>query len=139
VPLIADEDFIEMLIVAGPGPAPARPVSVDLPELRAPLPDSFIADHDAALQHQLLDLTKAQREPGDTAIHSGRLSPAGTGVPCTTMQRSRPPILAATRQTHQLDSASPTDVFADGANGFTVRVAALRCVACRRSGVFDLR
>ena len=59
-----DEDFIEMPFVAGPGaPAPAQPVGIDLPELRAPLPDGLVADHDAALQHQLLDLTKAQREP----------------------------------------------------------------------------
>jgi hypothetical protein len=57
-----DEDFIEMSFVARPGPAPAQPVGVDLPELRAPLPDGFVADHDAALQHQLLDLTKAQRD-----------------------------------------------------------------------------
>ncbi len=39
VPLIFDDDFIEMPRVAGPGPAPAQPVGVDLPELRAPLPD----------------------------------------------------------------------------------------------------
>ena len=60
VPLIFDDDFIEMPFVARPGPAPAQPVSVDLPK-RAPLPDGFVADHDAALQHQLLDPTKAQR------------------------------------------------------------------------------
>jgi hypothetical protein len=52
-----------MPFVARPGPAPAQPVGVDLPGLRAPLPDGFVADHDAALQHQLLDLTEAQREP----------------------------------------------------------------------------
>src|SRR6185295_1672322 len=63
VPLIFDDDFIEMPRVAGPGPAPAQPVGVDLPELRAPLPDGFVADHDAALQPLLLELTKAQREP----------------------------------------------------------------------------
>ena len=59
--MIFDDDFIEMPFVARPGPAPAQPVGVDLPGLRAPLPDGFVADHDAALQHQLLDLTKAQR------------------------------------------------------------------------------
>jgi len=63
VPLIFDDDFIEMPFVARPGPAPAQPVGVDLPERHALLPDGFVADHDAALQHQLLDLTKAQREP----------------------------------------------------------------------------
>ena len=63
VPLIFDDDFIEMPFVARPGPAPAQPVGLGLPELRAPLPDGFVADHDAALQHQLLDLTKAQRQP----------------------------------------------------------------------------
>jgi hypothetical protein len=58
-----DDDFIEMPRVARPGPAPAPPVGVDLPELHAPPPDGFLADHHAALHHQLLDLTKAQRQP----------------------------------------------------------------------------
>jgi hypothetical protein len=56
-----EEDFIEMPFVAGPCPAPAEPVGVDLPERRTPRPDGFVADHHAALQHQLLDLTQAQR------------------------------------------------------------------------------
>src|SRR5271163_2942746 len=34
-----------------------------LPELGTPAPDRLVADHDATCQHQLLDLTKAQREP----------------------------------------------------------------------------
>jgi len=63
LPLIFDDDFIETPRVASAGPAPAQPVGPDLPERRAPLPDGLVADHDAALQHQLLDLTKAQREP----------------------------------------------------------------------------
>src|SRR6185503_17848836 len=98
-----------MPFVAGPGPAPAQPVGVDLPELRAPLPDGFVADHDTALQHQLLDLTKAQREPV-IQPHAVRDDlRRGIGVPCTTtMQRSRPPILAATRQLTNL--TVPTDL-----------------------------
>ena len=66
-----DDDFIEMPLVARPGPAPAQPVGVDVPELRTPLPDGFVADHDAAL-HQFLDLTKAQREPVIQPHASGR-------------------------------------------------------------------
>jgi hypothetical protein len=58
-----EDDFLERPCVARPGPAPAQPVGVDLAERRAPLPDGFLADHDAALHHQLLDLTKAPREP----------------------------------------------------------------------------
>src|SRR4029078_7209342 len=59
----ADEDLVEVPPVTGLGSAPAQLVGVGLPELGAPAPDRLVADNDAALQHQLLDLTEAEREP----------------------------------------------------------------------------
>ena len=59
----ADEDLVEVPFVAGPGLAPAQPVGVELPKLRSPLPDRLVTDRNATRKHQLLDLTKAQREP----------------------------------------------------------------------------
>src|SRR4026209_319801 len=94
-----DEDLVEVPFVAGAGAPTAQLIGVGLPELGTPAPDRLIADHDTTRQHQLLDLTKAQREPVLQPHAVGDDLPAGTGVPCTTtMQRSRPPILAATRQ-----------------------------------------
>ena len=43
--------------------APAQLVGVGLPELGTPAPDRLITHHDTTYKHQLLDLTKAQREP----------------------------------------------------------------------------
>src|SRR5262245_29075187 len=57
------EDLIEVPLVAGAGAAPAQLVGVGLPELGAPAPDRLITHHDTTRKHQLLDLTKAQREP----------------------------------------------------------------------------
>ena len=66
---------------------------------RAPGPDRLVADHDTTRKHHLLDLAKAQREPVIEPHAVGDDLRRVPGVPCTTtMQRSRPPILAATRQ-----------------------------------------
>ena len=54
---------IEVPLVAGAGAPAAQPVGVGLPELHAPGPDGFIADHHTTRKHHLLDLAKAQREP----------------------------------------------------------------------------
>jgi hypothetical protein len=58
-----DEDLVEVPFVAGVGAPTAQLIGVGLPELGTPAPDRLIADHDTTRQHQLLDLTKAQREP----------------------------------------------------------------------------
>src|SRR6478736_8178703 len=58
-----DEDLVEVPFVAGAGAPTAQLIGVCLPELGTPAPDRLIADHDTTRQHQLLDLTKAQREP----------------------------------------------------------------------------
>jgi hypothetical protein len=50
-------------LVTGAGAASTSWVGVGLPELGTPAPDRLVADHDATCQHQLLDLTKTQREP----------------------------------------------------------------------------
>ena len=42
---------------------PAQLVGVGMPELGAPPPDRLVTHRDTAYQHQLLDLTEAQREP----------------------------------------------------------------------------
>ena len=95
----ADEDLVEVPPVTGLGSAPAQLVGVGLPELGTPGPDGFVTDHDAALEHQLPDLTKAQREPVIQPHAVGDDLRPGSGGPCTTtMQQSRPPILAATSQ-----------------------------------------
>src|SRR6185295_10857843 len=57
------EDLVEVPLNAGAGPAPAQLVGVGLPELGTPAPDRLITHHDTPYKHQLLDLTKAQREP----------------------------------------------------------------------------
>src|SRR6478752_4398559 len=58
-----DEDLVEVPFVAGVEAPTAQLIGVGLPELGTPAPDRLIADHDTTRQHQLLDLTKAQREP----------------------------------------------------------------------------
>jgi len=63
LPLIFDEDLVEVPFVAGAGAPTAQLIGVGLPELGTPAPYRLIADHDTTRQHQLLDLTKAQREP----------------------------------------------------------------------------
>ena len=77
VPLIFDEDFIEMPLVSGAGAAPAQLVGVGLPELGAPPPDRLVTHRDTAYEHQLLDLTEAEREPeAASRIKSGAANPA---------------------------------------------------------------
>ena len=56
------EHLVEMPPVAGSGLAAAQPAGVLRPELGTPLPDRLVADDHAADQHELLDLTEAQRE-----------------------------------------------------------------------------
>jgi hypothetical protein len=65
LPLTVDREeyLVEMPRIAGPGPTATQPVGVGLPELHAPLPDGFVGHHDPALQHHLLHLAEAQREP----------------------------------------------------------------------------
>src|SRR5512144_1318627 len=63
MPLIFTNTLIKAPLVAGAEAAPAQPVGVGLPELGTPAPDRLITHHDTTYKHQLLDLTKAQREP----------------------------------------------------------------------------
>src|SRR5262249_9518131 len=49
--------------VAGARAPPAPLVGVALPELGAPPPDRLLTHRDTANEHQLLDLTEAEREP----------------------------------------------------------------------------
>src|SRR5580693_1802336 len=42
---------------------PAQLVGVGMPELGAPPPDRLVTHRDTAYEHQLLDLTQAEREP----------------------------------------------------------------------------
>ena len=56
------EHLAEMPRVGGPFPAAAQPAGVFRPELGTPLPDRLVGDDHAADQHELLDLTEAQRE-----------------------------------------------------------------------------
>jgi hypothetical protein len=58
-----DEHLVEVPRVAWARAPPAQRVGVGLPELGAPPPDRLVTHRDTAYQHQLLDLTKAQREP----------------------------------------------------------------------------
>ena len=56
------EHLVEMPLVAGSGLAAAQAGRVFRPELGTPLPDRLVGDDHAADQHELLDLTEAQRE-----------------------------------------------------------------------------
>src|ERR1700739_3868645 len=58
-----DEHLVEVPLVAGARAPPAQLAGVGLPELGAPPPDRLVADRDTAYEHQLLDLTEAEREP----------------------------------------------------------------------------
>jgi hypothetical protein len=58
-----DEHLVEVPRVAGARAPPAQLVGLGLPELGAPPPHRLVTHRDTAYQHQLLDLTKAQREP----------------------------------------------------------------------------
>jgi hypothetical protein len=57
-----DEDFVQVLLVAGPGLSAAQCVGVRLAELHAPAADRLVADGHTALDHQLLHLTEAERK-----------------------------------------------------------------------------
>ena len=58
-----DEHLVEVPFVAGARAPPAQLVGVGPPELGAPPPDRFLTHRDTAYEHQLLDLTEAEREP----------------------------------------------------------------------------
>ena len=59
-----DEHLLEVPLVAGARAPPAQLVGVGLPELGAPPPAFRLLTHrDTAYEHQLLDLTQAEREP----------------------------------------------------------------------------
>src|SRR5271163_418296 len=55
--------LVQVPLVARARAAAAQLVGVGLAELVTPAPDRLIAHHDTTYQHQLLDLTKAQRQP----------------------------------------------------------------------------
>src|SRR5271157_260702 len=55
--------LVKVPLVAGAWAPPAQLVGVGLPELGAPPPDRLVAHRDTACEHQLLDLTQAEREP----------------------------------------------------------------------------
>src|SRR5271156_2028561 len=57
------EHLVEVPLVAQARAPPAQLVSAGLPELGTPAPDRLITHHDTTYRHQLLNLTKAQREP----------------------------------------------------------------------------
>jgi hypothetical protein len=57
------EHLVEVPPVAGARAAPAQLVGLGLPALGAPPPDRLVTHRDTAYEHQLFDLTKAQREP----------------------------------------------------------------------------
>jgi hypothetical protein len=58
-----DEHPVEVPLVAGARAPPAQLVGVGLPELGASPPDRLLTHRDTAYEHQLLDLTEAEREP----------------------------------------------------------------------------
>ena len=58
-----DEDLVKVPLVTRACPSAAQSVGVGLAERSAPLPDGLVGDRDAALQHHLLDVAEAQREP----------------------------------------------------------------------------
>ncbi|ANQ75463.1 hypothetical protein AS032_32375 [Rhodococcus qingshengii] len=60
--MIRGEHFIEVPLVARAGPSETQLIGIGPAEHRAPLPDRLVGDHDAALEHQFLHITQAQRE-----------------------------------------------------------------------------
>jgi hypothetical protein len=78
------EHLVEMPLVAGSGLAAAQPAGVFRPELGTPLPDRLVGDDHAADQHELLDLTEAQREAVIQPYAVRDDHPPDTGGPCTT-------------------------------------------------------
>jgi hypothetical protein len=58
-----DEDLVQVPLVTRPGLAAAQRIDLLLPQLHAPTADGLVGDDHAALKHQLLDLTEAEREP----------------------------------------------------------------------------
>ena len=63
LPLILTNTSSRCHLSPGRGSPPAQLVGVGLPELRAPRPDRLVTHRDTAYEHQLLDVTQAQREP----------------------------------------------------------------------------
>ena len=80
----ADEHLIQMPFVARPGPAPLERVGERTPEAQAPGADALVADHDAALGQDRLNLTQAQAEavvePDSVADDLGRKAEAVVGT-----------------------------------------------------------
>ena len=88
-PVDLDEDLVEMPFVARPRAASAQGRGVGGTEPARPLVDRFVADLDAALEHQLLDIAQAQAEP---VVQPHTMAPAGSGNPGTTpCPRAAPP------------------------------------------------
>ena len=55
-----DEDLIQVPLVAGPRPMPAKPVRKARAELEAPSPNALIGDNHAAFGKDQLDVAKTQ-------------------------------------------------------------------------------
>src|ERR687886_287547 len=58
----ADEDLVQMPLVARPRSPPAQLIGEGLAELEAPATDALVGDDDAALGQDQLDITQAEAE-----------------------------------------------------------------------------
>jgi hypothetical protein len=62
LPLNANEDLIQVPLVARPGSTPAQFIGEARTELEAPSPDTLVGDDYAALGEDQLDIPKAEAE-----------------------------------------------------------------------------
>jgi hypothetical protein len=100
-----DVHLVEVPLVARAGAPSTQPVRVLLPEPGAPTPDRFVADHDTAFEHHLLDVAEAEWEP---EVQPHAVADDLTRVPVALVRRPRgvtTRILSAARPARQRDSA----------------------------------
>ena len=58
----AEEDFIEVPLVTGPGPASPQRIGIGLPKFPAPISNSFVRHGNAAFHHKFLSVAVAEAE-----------------------------------------------------------------------------
>src|SRR6476660_2173220 len=112
------EHLVEVPFVAGTGSPTTSLGGVVRPELGTPGPDRLGGDHDAAGEHQFLDVAQAQRE---TVIQPHRVPDDLDRIPVALVprrNRHKRPILAAPHQVNNLTMPSG-DLWVPGSRRYT--------------------
>ena len=110
-----EDDLIQVPLVTGASQSAADPVGERLTELAAPLPQCFVADHDAARGEQFVHHAQAEWEtkvqPDGVADDLGQEAVAGVAGARGCRQRVRllTSLLSRKSASSQVDGAAATD------------------------------